>query len=73
MSYSNYPDDISARGLCIIEGCYGRGRCPRCGEINYALMGWYGYVGRMAKKWGVSIDEAERRITHGEPNPAVSS
>ncbi|KKM07540.1 hypothetical protein LCGC14_1732950, partial [marine sediment metagenome] len=36
--------------------------CRRCGRINYAALGYMGYIGRMAKKWGVSKDEAEFRI-----------
>ena len=60
----NMPDDISANDprFCQMEGCIGKGPCPRCGEVNYRLMGFYGAVARWAKKWGVSEDEAERRI-----------
>jgi len=57
-----YPDDLSASAYCQIEGCIGKGRCPRCGETNYHLMGFYGAVAKWAKVWGVSKDEAERRI-----------
>jgi len=62
MSY--LPDDIGPMhpGLCIMEGCIGRGNCPRCGEINYRLLGWYGALARWAKAWGVTEDEADRRI-----------
>lgn len=62
MSYDYYPDDITGPSLCIIEGCVGKGRCPRCGEINYHLMGWYGAVARWAKAWGISELQAEERI-----------
>lgn len=57
-----YPDGLSGAAFCYMEGCVGKGRCPRCGEINYALMGWYGAVAMWAKRWGVSQDEAEKRI-----------
>jgi len=59
---SNYPDDISGRDLCYMEGCLGNGVCSRCGEVNYRLIGYYGAVARWAKAWGVSEDEAARRI-----------
>jgi len=59
---SNYPDDISGRDLCYMEGCLGNGVCSRCGEVNYRLMGYYGAVARWAKAWGVSEDEAMRRM-----------
>lgn len=59
---SGYPDNIMHSDLCYMEGCIGRGRCPRCGSINYALMGYYGAVARWAKAWGVTEDEAERRM-----------
>ena len=60
----NMPDDIGPNDsrLCQIEGCMGKGPCPRCGEVNYALMGYYGAVARWAKTWGVSEDEAQRRM-----------
>lgn len=57
-----YPDDIQGWQLCLIEGCIGKGRCPRCGKINYQLMGYYGALARWAKKWGISEDETERRF-----------
>lgn len=57
-----YPDDITGPQLCYMEGCIGKGNCPRCGEINYHLLGWYGAVARWAKAWGVSEEEAEKRI-----------
>ena len=62
---SMYPDDIGPMhaGLCVMEGCIGNGYCPRCGETNYRLMGWYGARARWAKAWGVTEDEADRRIT----------
>ena len=59
---SNYPEGLSGSAYCIIEGCIGRGQCPRCGETNYRLMGYYGAVATAAKRWGVSEEEAERRI-----------
>jgi len=65
-----YPDDISGSDYCLIEGCIGRGPCPRCGETNYALMGFFGAVARWAKVWGISEDEAERRI--GERQKALA-
>ncbi len=57
-----YPDDIPLSAYCEMEGCVGKGNCPRCGTINYHLMGWYGAVARWAKAWGVSEEEAEKRI-----------
>ena len=64
----NMPDDIGENDsrLCLIEGCEGKGPCPRCGEVNYRLMGYYGAVARWAKEWGVSQEEAERRISRHE-------
>ncbi len=59
----SYPDDLSASQLCQIEGCLGlKGYCPRCGETNYSLLGFYGAVARWAKAWSVTEDEAEERI-----------
>lgn len=63
MSDPYYPDDISGSALCHMEGCSGKGPCPRCGKTNYALMGFYGAVARWAKAWGVTEEEAERRMT----------
>lgn len=57
-----YPDDITGRQLCHMEGCRGTGHCPRCGETNYSLLGYYGAVARWAKAWAVSQDEAENRM-----------
>ena len=59
---SNYKDGVGGADYCIMEGCIGRGPCPRCGTINYALMGYYGAVARWAKAWGVTEEEAERRM-----------
>ena len=58
----NYPEGLSGPAFCYMEGCFGKGRCPRCGETNYQFMGYYGAIARWAKAWGVSEDEAERRI-----------
>ena len=60
--YPYYPDDISLASVCLIEGCIGEGHCPRCGETNYRLLGYLGAIARWAKQWGVSKEEAERRI-----------
>jgi hypothetical protein len=57
-----YPDDITGPQVCYIEGHIGKGRYPRCGAINYVLMGYYGAIARWAKAWGISEDEAEARI-----------
>lgn len=63
MAYSSrYPEGLSGSDLCYMEGCVGKGNCPRCGKVNYALMGYFGAIARWAKAWGVSEDEAERRI-----------
>lgn len=62
-----YPDDITGPALCYMEGCVGKGPCPRCGETNFRLMGYYGALARWARAWGVSEDEAEHRfIEHAE-------
>ena len=67
MGYSEYyPDDITGPQVCYMEGCVGRGPCPRCGEVNYRLMGYYGAVAKWAKAWGISQDEAERRIANNQ-------
>ena len=66
-----YPDGLQPRDYCLIEGCIGKGPCPRCGKTNYHLMGFYGAVARWAKKWGLSEDEAERRITARQEQRAV--
>lgn len=63
---SNYPDGLSASVYCVMEGCVGRGPCPRCGETNYAWMGYWGAVASAAKRWNVSEDEAMRRIGEHE-------
>lgn len=57
-----YPDDVGGADICYMEGCVGRGHCPRCGKVNYQLLGYYGAIARWAKEWGVSRKEAERRI-----------
>ena len=59
---SNYPEGLSPAAYCYMEGCLGIGPCPRCGKTNYALMGYYGAIASAAKRWGVSKEEAERRI-----------
>ena len=56
-----YPDDMTGPMVCIAEGHDGP-NCSRCGEINYAWLGYLGYIARMAKKWGVSKEAAESRI-----------
>lgn len=68
MSPWNMPEDISDDNprLCQAEGCIGRGPCPRCGEVNYALMGYYGAIARWAKVWRVTEEEAERRIENNQ-------
>lgn len=57
-----YPDDIPLSAYCEMEGCVGKGPCPRCGKTNYHWMGFWGAVARWAKTWGVSEDEALKRI-----------
>ena len=66
MSRSMYPDGLSGSDMCHMEGCVGRGPCPRCGKTNYPLLGWYGAVARWAKVWGISEDEAEWRIMENQ-------
>jgi len=70
---SNYPDDIYGSALCEIEGCMGNGNCPRCGKVNYHLLGFYGAVGRWARAWHVSKAEAERRIVTGQEERAMAA
>ena len=62
---SNYPDGLSPSAFCHMEGCL-RNPCPRCGETNYALLGYTGAVSRWAKAWGVTKEEAERRMSANE-------
>ncbi len=61
----NMPDDIGDNDsrLCQIEGCTGeKGPCPRCGEVNYRLMGYWGAVARWAKAWDLTEKETTRRM-----------
>ena len=62
MSDPGYPEGLSGKDYCYMEGCIGKGPCPRCGKTNYRLMGWYGAIASAAKRWGVTNEEAERRI-----------
>ena len=68
---SNYPEGLSGAAYCFMEGCVGRGPCPRCGKTNYRLMGYYGAVARWAKAWGISTDEAEQRIVANRQRAAL--
>ncbi len=68
-----YPDDLSNSALCAIEGCLGKGNCPRCHKVNYPLLGYYGAVARWAKAWGVSQGEAERRILERQEAAAMAA
>ena len=61
-----YPEGLHPSAFCYMEGCIGNGRCPRCGNIDYALMGYFGAIALWAKKWGVSKDEAACRIAEHE-------
>lgn len=62
-SYSPcYPDGLSGAAICYMEGCEGRGHCPRCGKTNYRLLGYFGALARWAKAWRVSEEEAEERF-----------
>ena len=56
------PDGLSPKDYCHMEGCVGAGRCPRCGDIDYAYMGYMGAVARWAKEWDVTEEEAMRRF-----------
>ena len=62
MGSTYYPDDISGEAVCHIEGCLGKGPCPRCGAVNYALMGYYGALARWGKVWGLTEEETELRF-----------
>ncbi len=59
---SNYPDTMSGSDYCHVEGCEGKGPCPRCGNTDYAWMGYWGAVARWAKEWGVSENETQSRF-----------
>lgn len=49
--------------LCKLGDHCGRGpNCSCCGYVNYCWLGYLGAVGRWAKVWGVSKEEAGRRI-----------
>lgn len=64
-----YPDGLSGRDFCYMEGCIGKGRCSRCGSINYQLMGYHGALARWAKTWRMSEGETEREfIKHDMQN-----
>ena len=63
-----YPEGISAHHLCMMEGCIGKGHCPRCGDINYHLLGYWGAVATWAKRWKISQEEAEKRIEEHQNN-----
>ena len=57
---------VALFGLWIASG-FGRTiRSRPMIDAHYALMGWYGSVAMKAKKWGVSVEEAERRILRQE-------
>ena len=48
----NYPDGLSDRAICHIEGCLwgpGQPHCPRCGKVNYYILGCMGAAARWAK------------------------
>ena len=66
MTYSvldpSYPDDTQGWQICIMEGHGGKGHCPRCGDVNYKLLGYYGALARWGKKWGLTETETERRF-----------
>ena len=62
---SNYPDDISGAAICGMEGCASP-NCSRCGTVNYHWLGYLGARASAAKRWGVSLDEAEERITRNQ-------
>src|SRR3990167_6935658 len=68
-----YPDDISDWAICQMEGCIGKGSCPRCGEVNYQLMGYYGAVARWAKRWSVTEDAAAKLISEHQEQAAIKA
>ena len=65
-----YPDDLSIISYCAIEGCISN-PCTRCGHTNYQELGYRGAVARWSKSWGITKEEAERRIEdkHEEETP----
>ena len=60
---SNDPDGLTEDDYCHMEGHSGSPYCPSCGNTNYQHLGFLGAIGRWAKEWGVTKDEAFDRIT----------
>ncbi len=57
----NYPDGLSESALCRMEGCVSN-PCSRCGETNYAALGYRGALKRWSRVWGVTEEEAGKRF-----------
>ena len=55
MVYSPYyPDGLTESDICLMDGHEGDGHCPRCGDVNYRLLGYIGAIASAAKRWGCS-------------------
>lgn len=60
-----YPDDLTGRQLCHMEGCMypeGKATCSRCYKVNRPLAGWIGWVTRKAGEWNLTWQAAENRL-----------
>ena len=66
---TNYPDGLTNADFCHMEGHVGSPYCPSCGNTDYHHLGFLGAIGRWAKEWGVSKDEAFNRITGLDEQP----
>lgn len=67
---SGYPPNMSGSDMCHVEGCIGKGPCPRCGNTDYAWMGYWGAIARWSRKWGISERETERRFNQSQIDKA---
>ena len=58
-------DWLMGEAVCDMEGCsYDQPwgvKCRRCGKVNRSALGYAGFFGRIAKKWGLTRDEAYAR------------
>ena len=55
-----YPEGMNGRDYCYVEGCPSN-PCFRCGQTNYAALGFQGFLARKAKEWDCTREEAENR------------
>jgi len=45
-----------------MDHCSDKPYCWCCGDTNYRWLGYLGAIARWAKAWGVSKEEAEKRM-----------